>query len=230
MKGIAMGSNSSSDQMKTRTLSIEYPRPKRSMKTQPSREYTRSRLLHWSRYLDRYTSDVQEFLETVHADTESTDRNVVLELQDWGASTTSQILWVKGNFESRLVSSTTAIAVKVVTSAQTLQLPVVTYLCAPSSSCTEDDDLAEDIAIDFLYSLIRQLIYLLPSELQSPENMTEKRFSKFKGNMESFGLGLKVLEALIECAPKTLLIVIDGLEQLDDSVVAAEVGDVLEIL
>lgn len=217
--------------MSARTLSIEYEiRGSGKKKQRPVRKYEKAKLEQWSRHLDKYTSDVQDSLESVFADTESADRDVVQQLQEWGASTTSQSLWVVGVFENHYPSSTTAIAVKVVTSAQMLRVPVVCYLCSPARPCSHDDDLAEATVIDFLYSLIRQLIYLLPADVESSANLTKIRFARLDGEMESFNTALGLLETLITFAPKTLLIIIDGLEQLDDSIVEDEVEEILNIL
>ena len=217
--------------LKARTLSIEYEDPgPRKLKQRPRRLYQRSKLEQWSRHLDRYTSNVSMLLESVLADIETTDRDVVDQLQAWGASTTSQSLWVRGAFETRYPSSTTAIAVKVVTSAQSLGVPIICYLFSTPRACSRDDVLAEETVVDFLYSLIRQIIYLLPPEFESSANLSKNRFDKLDGEMDSFDIALDLLERLIDLAPKTLLLVVDGLEQLDESAIEEDVDDVLRII
>ena len=217
--------------LKARTLSIEYEDPSpRRLKQRPRRCYQRSKLEQWSRYLDRYTSNVSVLLESVVADIETADKEVVEQLQAWGASTTSQSLWVRGAFETRYPSSTTAIATKVVASAQSLGVPIICYLCSTPRACSRDNALAEETVIDFLYSLLRQIIYVLPPEFETSANISKSRFDKLNGEMESFDIALDLLERLITLAPKTLLVVIDGLEQLDQSVVEEDVDDVLRII
>jgi hypothetical protein len=218
--------------MQARTLSIENKGLKVGTRRSQRRlkEYRKSDLEKWSRHLDDYTSDVEEFLENIDADTKSTERAIINEIQEWGGSTTSQSLWVVGRFEQFYPTSTTAIAVKVVTSAQALQVPVICYLCHPNSNCGQDDDAAESVVMDLIYSMIRQLIYLLPRDVHSSANLGKTRFSRLNGEISSFWRAMKLLYSLIDLAPKTLLIVIDGLEQLDDSVVAEEVEEMLEFL
>ena len=221
----------SSNGMQARTLSIEYGAfGSEKGKQRQLRTYQRVKLERWSQHLDEHTSNIQDLMEGIGADTESADKDVIMQLQEWGAATTSQSLWVVGSFESHYPSSTTAIAVKVVTSAQTLDIPVVCYLCAPARPCSHDDDLAEATVIDFLYSMIRQMICLLPLELETRANLSKTRFSRLDGEMDTFTTGLSLLEALIKLAPKTLLIIVDGLEQLDDCIVAEEVEEILGIL
>ena len=218
--------------LKARSLSIEYGTPgSEKVKNRRSiRRYQRVKLEQWSRHLDRYTSDVSVLLENVIADIETADKDVVFQLQEWGASTTSQSLWVKGAFQNQSLPSTTAIAVKVVTSAQSLDIPVICYLCSPLKSCIHDDDLAAETVVDLVYSLIRQIIYLLPSDFESSANLTKNRFSKLDGENESLGTALALLKPLLDLTPKTLLVVIDGLEHLDDSIAEEDVDYVLQIL
>ncbi|MCJ1306787.1 hypothetical protein MMC25_000430 [Agyrium rufum] len=74
----------------------------------------------------------------------------------------------------------------------------------------------EAAVIDLLYTLIRQLISILPKRVPATPKLSQAKFAKLDGSPESYRTGLSILTELLNYIPSTLLIVIDGIEQLDE--------------
>ena len=75
----------------------------------------------------------------------------------------------------------------------------------------------EAIAIDFVYTLIRQLIDQLPYKIKLLRRRLMTRLGKLDGSLDTIDIALKILKELLDHAPATLLVIIDGVEQVDES-------------
>ena len=88
----------------------------------------------------------------------------------------------------------------------------------------------EALAIDFVYSLIRQLADQLPSKVMLQRQKFKTRIDRLNGSYNTIRTALRVLEELLEQAPASLLVIIDGLELVEDSEICSTITEVLLLL
>ena len=176
-------------------------------------------------------------MSEINAECAYTESSIVESLQDWSRGSTSQSLWIRGIYEESYPSSTSAIAAKIVNTALDVKIPLLCFFCnIPEEDeelmNDEDDTPSKDAAavIDLLYSLIRQAIELLPRQISTKSNLTKPRFALLDGTLDTFDEALNILADLLLLVPSTLLIIIDGIEQLDDTDVDENITDILELL
>jgi hypothetical protein len=145
-------------------------------------------------------------------------------IKEWSTSITSQILWILGSLDRNYPSNLSSIAAALINAADEAAIPTLhLFLDWPSD---------ERFPIfNLLYSLIRQIISLLPEQFISPVDFSPEKFEKLNSQMESWEAGLAVLSGLLDLAPPLLLIIIDGIDHLDYlSVGSRDVGNLLRLL
>ena len=188
----------------------------------------------WSRNLEDHMSVTLDKLDELDPDVLSISPSALESIQDWSQANTSQSLWYQGPFEEVYPSSTSDIAGKLVSIALVLKVPVLCFFCDLSSyeERSEDQDSSPPALaiIDLIYSLIRQTIDIFPAQVTTAYDLSKFRFAKFDGSLKSFDKALHMLERLLTLAPKTIMICIDGIEQLDGREVQSQVNAVLEVL
>ncbi|KAL8775353.1 MAG: hypothetical protein Q9209_000361 [Squamulea sp. 1 TL-2023] len=161
-------------------------------------------------------------------------------IRDWGRSPHSQALWLQGNYQENYSANANTIAAKVITTVRDMAIPFLGFFFI-----RDDDDYQEDLqrrtsspckgqeeamAVDFIYSLIRQLINQLPCKVKLSGKNWRKRFKILDGSLQTCKVALRILEELLDHAPATLLIIIDGVEQVERSEGEALVAEVLQLL
>ena len=152
------------------------------------------------------------------------EHQVVHAIKEWSTSIASQILWILGPSDRHHPSSTSQLAAALVNSANETAIPAVhLFLDWPSNErCS---------IFNALYSLIRQMISLLPQQLTSTIDLSSERFGRLTDQIESWEAGLAVLGGLLKLAPPLLLIFIDGIDHLDYlSIGTRYVEDLLRLL
>jgi hypothetical protein len=136
------------------------------------------------------------------------EHQVVHAIKEWSTSITSQVLWVLGPLDRHYPSSLSSIAAALINAADEAAIPTLhLFLDWPS-----DERLS---IFNLLYSLIRQIISLIPEQFASPDDFSPEEFGKLNSQLESWEAGLAVLNGLIDLAPPLLLIIIDGIDHLD---------------
>lgn len=88
----------------------------------------------------------------------------------------------------------------------------------------------EAMAIDFVYTLIRQLIDQLPYRIKLQDRKLKTRLGQLDGSMDTIHIALKILKELLDHAPATLLVIIDGLGLVDESDAQPTILKVLRLL
>jgi hypothetical protein len=135
------------------------------------------------------------------------------------------MLWVMGHPERKFPNSTSSIAASIINSAGECKIPVVFVFCSWPG---EDDEKA---IITMLYSLIRQIINSLPSDIDTPINLSRTHFQKLDGTIGTWYEGLSILSELLLHTPSLLLTVIDGIEHLDYLNIGQQyIGSILGLL
>jgi hypothetical protein len=136
------------------------------------------------------------------------EHQVVHAIKEWSTSITSQILWILGPLDRRYPSNLSPIAAALVNAADEAAIPILhLFLDWPSNE--------ESSIFNLLYSLIRQLISLLPEQFISPADFSPKQFEYLTSHTESWDSGLSILSDLLDLAPPLSLLIIDGVDHLD---------------
>jgi len=147
------------------------------------------------------------------------DSDIVSRIQSWATSTQSNVLYIAGMDCLPDDHSLSRIAAYYAYESRSAKIPVCSYFCQLSNEEPPAGRTRETIELTALaYSLLRQLIELLPSR---PGNLTAlddlEIFSELEGTLVSFPKALELLDSLLSALDYPIIIfVIDGLDQLDD--------------
>ncbi|CCC14419.1 hypothetical protein SMACR_09200 [Sordaria macrospora] len=151
-------------------------------------------------------------------------REVVIHLQTWISEFKSSIRWVVGTPVSPFGSGLSVAALRLCDVSSEIGIPCISFICkqmynfaSPSSTNMKGKrfrlDLQEAGLIALLYSVITQLIYLLPDE-PFPINpvLDRSNFEQLDGSMASAPVALRIIRELATYAPPSLIWVIDNLQ------------------
>ena len=200
---------------------------------------TRTELQQWSAELEDFTSNISEFLNLVEFSTTFAELEIIEAIRDWSQSSGSRSLWVRGRFQEIYPSDGTAIAAKVITTARMMGIPFLCFFFGIDdvedegsqrmsiSPCASQE---EALAVDFVYILIRQLIDQLPAKVELARKRLKTLFDKLDGSLHTINTALRILEELLEQAPATLLVIVDGLELVGESDAGLIVTEVVLLL
>ncbi len=200
---------------------------------------TRGQLQEWSAVLEDFTTNTLDFLNLIELSTAVVEHEIVEVVRDWCFALASRALWIQGRFEETHPSNTSAIAAKVINAVRQMAIPFLAFFFHVDDGTGEDlgtmvaspcKNQEASMAVDCVYSLIRQLINQLPRDVELPGKNWKARFESLDGSLETFDAALKILEQLLQQAPDTLLIIIDGVEQVDDSEAQQPVSELLLLL
>ena len=113
-----------------------------------------------------------------------------------------------------------------------MAIPVLCYLFNIDDADGEEfpESMEEALAVDFVYSLIRQLIDQLPNRIKLSGKSLKMQLERLDGSLQTIDTALKILEKLLDLAPATLLVIVDGVEQVAESDAEAIVSKVLLML
>ncbi|KAL9607264.1 MAG: hypothetical protein Q9167_007806 [Letrouitia subvulpina] len=131
---------------------------------------------------------------------------ICIRLKHWNESPSPQLLWVQGPFGETRPSRYTLLSSYVIMTAQKAESPVLYYFCN-----------SEMNVIDLVYSLMAQLIKILPGDRRSEKGVSVGRFDSLDQTVDSVDLALDLLSDLLTIGPPLLFIVIDGLQILEKS-------------
>lgn len=145
-------------------------------------------------------------------------------LQEWMSAEAGGWLWLQGPPSSGTISNVSIAAAYAVTLAEQLNIPTVAYrfraddfgLAENGQSHTVGRSVAMDRFVVMIYSFIRQLVWLLPEKVETDIDLSVARFQRLDGGTASVLDAFNLVEALICFMPKTLIIVIDGMQYIDN--------------
>ncbi|KAG9242577.1 hypothetical protein BJ878DRAFT_162933 [Calycina marina] len=212
--------------MKDTLVAGKANRRRKSLKGMTSSKlYKRHDLQVWSRGLESHTTSMIDFLEPQSL---RIDKQVANALEDWMKGTTPKTLCVCEPESSKLIAA--AVAMR----ALEVGMPALCFFC----DCTPELPMSpesrnafyESMVVNLMYSLIRQLIDLLPNRFETKLEFTRSTFAKLDGAFDTWPRAKQVLDKLMKLAPQGMLAVIDGLDQLDLPEYHDCVEDILEIL
>ena len=171
----------------------------------------------------------------------STDGEVATVLEEWSRVPISKTLWIRGHDEISYPSSNSKVAATVAAQASQAGIPLLGFFCDcrdPREDPTKDKYISkteraafkETVVINLIYSLIRQVISILPNRIETRTKFSKAAFSKLDGTLYTWDDALKILKRLMKLMPRVVLVVIDGVEQLDQSDNGEYVDDILSLL
>jgi hypothetical protein len=118
------------------------------------------------------------------------------------------MLWIMGAQEHRYPSSTSMVAASVVKSAIDINIPLVHIFCDwPGKN-------EEKVIVNILYSIIRQLVNILPSKVETCSDFSTIRFGNLDGSFQTWDEALSICAELFIEVPSPLLVVVDGIEHV----------------
>ena len=139
-------------------------------------------------------------------------------LRDWISSEESEILWVAGPEHYCYPSKMSAVAATMVALFTEEKPTAVFHFCdLPLPWTVQGGESREEIGLmSMVYSMIQQLIDHVPPRFDSSKDLGLKRFTPLDGNVSTLDGALELLRDLIPLCLPYLVIIIDGIEQLDD--------------
>lgn len=140
---------------------------------------------------------------------QQTANKVFSPLQEWLSAVESRILWVYGPSNATIPSDISLTSAYVVSIINGVKLPLVAH------RCRLEDSPAESL-ITMVYSLILQLVWLVPEQFSTEKDFTSGRFARLDKSMSSLPDALLLLEDLLTIAPRLLTCVLDGLQTCED--------------
>jgi hypothetical protein len=146
------------------------------------------------------------------------ENNAVSALQAWSESAVSRTLWISTGRSSVHPAISSRIAASVANAASRATIPVVWFHYWPlaSDGSFEGFEQEERALISVLYTLIRQVIDLSPNSLDLSDLSVEK-LQSLDGTLETWDEGLRILSSALALGPPLLLLILDGLEHIDDT-------------
>jgi hypothetical protein len=165
--------------------------------------------------LQLYSKDLEDYIATPLDPTDIVcgtqlfaEHKIVHALQEFCCASTSQILWVMGKSDRQYPSSSSGIAASIVNALDEGSVPTLhLFIDWPTTD--------ESASISLLYSLIRQIINLLPEEITARSDSIAQALSSLDGTLGSWETGMAIFETLCENMPPLLFLVVDGFEHLD---------------
>jgi hypothetical protein len=141
------------------------------------------------------------------------DATFVMRLRSFTTTMESQILYAHGQYQPE------GSAAGYVSLARESGVPVVSYFCQLSHQEPAGSRTRESVELTaLLYSMIRQLIDLLPAEFSCPAPIfDETRFASLDGSLRTWELATSLFVDVTRCVNLPLLLfVIDGLNLVED--------------
>lgn len=158
--------------------------------------------------------------------------SVVTSLQKWATSPRSQALAVGGSQSTTYPSPVALISACYASFARHASLPVVAHFCALPQDEAEGMTPHQQGLISLTYSLIRQLIDTLPTVVDSDAllDLSAERFRLLDGTLSSWKAALSLVDTLLHFLPPLLVLVIDGIDRIDDPSTDTAVRELIRVL
>lgn len=145
---------------------------------------------------------------------------LILAIQNWLKEDKSTTLWVEGPADVPYPSSVSSTGLYVSDLLAAAEIPCITffprswYSGSPSSSDHASVPQQRGL-LNLLYSLIRQLINVLPLVFETSVAFDKKRLDELDGTVNSIEASMELVRDLLPFVPYPLILVIDGLQQME---------------
>ncbi|KAI0149790.1 hypothetical protein F4776DRAFT_672023 [Hypoxylon sp. NC0597] len=158
--------------------------------------------------------------------------NVGQALLQWLESPGSRFLWVDDLLTDPQDGVLTRMSMQICNNASASQLPVALFFRRSYYSFRRENYMSAEHAglIALLYSLILQLINVLPDSFRARPALSEETFWGLDGSLRSVQPALQILGSLLDYSTQALICVIDGLERLESSATIGAIAQLVDIL
>lgn len=171
--------------------------------------------IHLDSYIDDASTDI---VCHMNRSTTLVAAEIFSPIQKWIKATDSQMLWVEGAADLSSVSHISIAAALVQATVRQAEIPCIAFFCKIRHRDPAKTDPSRtrqsDGLVALLYSLIRQLVSLAPSNIQD-EGQYRSRLPLLDGKVSSLPIALDMIKGLLEMAPNHLVCFIDGIQLLD---------------
>lgn len=140
------------------------------------------------------------------------------DIQQCIGSKESSLLWVEGPAYGTFDEALHSLGLRICSGAEELNLPCVCFFARNRYSFQTEHpsmDLKEAGLVAILYSLITQLVHIVPPNLKPNRSLTENEFRKLDGTSYSSTAALIIVEALLSVVMPGLIFVVSGFELID---------------
>lgn len=196
-------------------------------------EHSRDELLEMSRNLeDLFSRDrVRIIFDMSSVEVPET---ALGHLQSWMLSKSSTLLSIAAPEASYSLDSSSAsqMAARVVHDADAAGIPVVSYFCElqrlGKNSNGETSQVRAVMAL--VYSFLRQLLEMVPINLEESETPGSQRFTDLTASLSSFDDALDLLRFALKHAPPMLYCVIAEFQVLESRMARGAIGSIIDLL
>jgi hypothetical protein len=171
--------------------------------------YSKAELQQTCRDLEAYAQDSATLAETVNPAPGYFENKLVFAIRDWSASLGSQILHIEAPQETRSAPITSEVSSRVVKALSDFNMPTVYLFCGWASKSRED------WMISTIYWLISQLSKQLDVLEGEYLDFDCARLRELDGTLETWDEALSIFSDLLDYAPLSLYVIIDGIERLE---------------
>ncbi|KAL8680935.1 MAG: hypothetical protein Q9186_002895 [Xanthomendoza sp. 1 TL-2023] len=160
--------------------------------------------------------------------------SVVSALREWVTSEDSKLLALIGPAERSFPNQMSLIAASTVKSAVEIRVPVIFHCCSmdgPDPTATNGTKtLEQDALLALAYSMIRQLINYIPIVGSASLRLSEARFSSLAKRSTQWHQVLDLLQDLLKLHLPLMVIVIDGIQILDDPSTEEQLHEFIDVI
>lgn len=159
---------------------------------------------------------------------------VVVKLKEWLTSPRSDLLWILGS-NSHFDNEATLAALHILDIAMSARLPYVSFICTPildspsSGTCKSEMTRCTTLLIALLYSLIHQLLCLVPETFKDSCDL-ESAMKNMDGGEDTIPRALDIIQSLLRHRPTLLVVILDGLELLEDDSTVPHLRNLIGII
>ena len=163
----------------------------------------------------------QEHVLTMVAQAQNLNVDIAIfdRIQRWNTASGSRMLWIQGPFQASTPSRYTLLSTTVLATAQRASIPTISYFCKMGTDM-----------VNMVYSLILQLVELIPYDFRSDLDFTSTRFDVLDRTMGSVVDAIWLLKDLLSVGPYMLFIIIDGLQVLENASNLSSLKEFLNVL
>jgi hypothetical protein len=170
-----------------------------------------------SRNLEHFFQFDARTLQPDHSSPYYAEEEIVTSLRNWTQNPTPQVLCIVGPSHFSFPPPLAPLAAHYVSLSKLAKVPVIHHSCTLPQVGSHDRTTRESSAlITLIYSLVRQLVELIPPVIDGNHDFSAERFGGLDGTLNTLEEAIFVLNDLLDLSPPNLFCVIDGLQQLDD--------------
>lgn len=153
-------------------------------------------------------------------------------MREWLASQRSECLWIIGS-NSPFGNEATLATSHILDVAMPARLPCVSFTCtsltAVPSTLVDGKTRCVTLLVALLYSIIHQLLCFVPEMFEDTYEL-EKAVQTMSGGEDSILRTLEIIQVLLRHRTPVLLIILDGLELLEDDHTVPHLRNLISII